>query len=280
MKQLSVLIPIILLVTGCRKEIKFTGEMTQPKLVVNCLLEAGNTIEVYVSKSAPITSNTEPIVLLDAQVEMFENAISIGFGTQVQDQPGTYFFDHEVINGKTYRVEVEYLGLESVYAETQVPLSTPGYIASITTESPPLDTDYSNYSFQLDYVIQDSFADQYYLFYLEIDNAGQRDVFPFHSIEPVLERQTELYYDGGLFSDASFNGSNYTLDVNISPYENLENYEHFVILRTLNLDLFRYMQSTRFDNDGILTEPVQIYSNIENGIGVFAASSEFEVALP
>lgn len=266
------------MLVSCRKEIKFTGEMTEPKLVVNCLLEAGNTIEVFVSRSAPVTGNTEPIVLSGAVVELFENSSSIGLGEETEQ--GTYFFDHEVLEGRTYRLEVEYSGLKSVNSETKVPSPTSGFVASITPDSPPLNVDFEGYTNQLDFVIQDASADQFYLFYLIQYYQGQESSIPFYSIEPILERQSDLYYDGGLFSDASFNGTNYTLDINIIPYENDLETQYYAVLRSLNQDLFRYMQSTRTDNDGFLTEPAQIYSNIENGIGIFAASSEFEVELP
>lgn len=42
---------IALLLTSCEKEIEFKGEQTDPKLVVNCLAEAGQPVKAYISKS-------------------------------------------------------------------------------------------------------------------------------------------------------------------------------------------------------------------------------------
>lgn len=51
MKNVFVLILSLLVLVSCEKEIEFNGEQTDPKLVVNCLAEAGQPVKAYISKS-------------------------------------------------------------------------------------------------------------------------------------------------------------------------------------------------------------------------------------
>jgi len=281
MKQFIPLLLLLIFTCGCRKEIEFTGEITEPKLVVNCILVSGKNPVINVSRSAPVASNLAPQYIEGATVRFYEGNEFIGYATESEFEIGTYHILHEVIEGRTYRLEVESANLKSVYAETKVPVASAGYIGALTEDSPPVNPDFEAYSNALDFIVQDPASDNYYLFYLyELQFDLAQNSLSYYSNEPIFEDQQDTYNNGGLFSDESFNGNNFTLDVNF-PHENQTDIvEYYAALRTLNLDLFRFMQSVRVDDGGILTEPVQIYSNIENGIGIFGASSERVYLLP
>ena len=80
------------------------------------------------------------------------------------------------------------------------------------------------------------------------------------------------------FNDDFFNGKSYSL--RFSPeqygfYGNAEPELH-IVLRTIDEGQYRYTRSVdlQYENDGNpFAEPVQIYSNVENGFGIVAGSS-------
>lgn len=102
------------------------------------------------------------------------------------------------------------------------------------------------------------------------------------------------------FSDDIFNGKLYDLKISISrreyinpeekpkseyknPYEieNPDKIEYFVQLHSISRDYFFYLRSLSKNSDAMpfFTEPVQIHSNVENGIGIFGSYSIHEYKL-
>lgn len=102
------------------------------------------------------------------------------------------------------------------------------------------------------------------------------------------------YYE---FSDDVFNGKNYGLkishyrseyrkpDENTKPgYEDPNapkiplRVEYFIQLQSISRDYFFYLRSLSKNSDSVpfFTEPVQIHSNVENGIGIFGSYSIHE----
>ena len=105
------------------------------------------------------------------------------------------------------------------------------------------------------------------------------------------------YYE---FSDDVFNGKNYGLKISLyqseyrKPDENTKpgyedtnapkiplRVEYFVQLHSISRDYFFYLRSLSKNSDAMpfFTEPVQIHSNVENGIGIFGSYSIHEYKL-
>ena len=79
-------------------------------------------------------------------------------------------------------------------------------------------------------------------------------------------------------SDNGFNGEAFTLDFYIIPTlidpENQSNGVIKYVLKSISKDYYQYLLTSdyqrRIEDEGTLAEPVQIYSNIANGLGLFA----------
>lgn len=104
----------------------------------------------------------------------------------------------------------------------------------------------------------------------------------------------ENYSDEHLLTDELFNGKefvfrfliDYSYDYVKPEYEelfNLQNNEEIVLnLQTITKDMYLYLKSKQAaDNiaDGLFAEPVQIYNNITNGIGILGSQTNNEYKL-
>ena len=118
----------------------------------------------------------------------------------------------------------------------------------------------------------------------------------FNSNDPVFRNTTEegiigdingSYVTDFIFSDALFNGKEYGLKLNTSFYSNTMNSdpsqqdsdnkivkrELVIELQSISKSYYLYHKTKEASNSndmGFFSEPVQIYNNIEGGIGIFA----------
>lgn len=81
----------VALLSSCEKEIEFNGEHSDPKLVINSLVEPGHRVEAFISKSyffldTPDTSTPEDVV-----VSLYVNDNHIGEMTRFYDTVWEYY---------------------------------------------------------------------------------------------------------------------------------------------------------------------------------------------
>ena len=258
----------------------FEGDQAEPKLVINSVLTAGMEIVVNASKSSPITSNLPAVFLNDANIEMWRGNQYLG--VLEHNENGNYRLDHVVTPGN-YRIQASAPGLKSVSAETSVPEATMIEIGDISFDSPPLNEDHSNYNRKIEIIINDPPEENFYLLRHVFVNEWYLYDETFHSTDPNIERNSndELHDAGALINDNGFNGQRYGLNVNVYDYQFQQESNGF-LLETINEDYARYIRSFRAGkNDGFFGEPVQYYTNVENGIGVFCGkNAQPSVILP
>jgi hypothetical protein len=121
------------------------------------------------------------------------------------------------------------------------------------------------------------------------------------SIDPLILSYgtTDFNFYTFLFNDASLTTNEYTLTMKMirgvtaggnfkNPVVTIRDKSHAVVLRTVSMAYYEYRNSwekhQHFKNDSIGTgdfifvplmgEPQDMYSNIENGLGIFVASSQ------
>jgi len=87
-----------------------------------------------------------------------------------------------------------------------------------------------------------------------------------------------IYTDDMAFSDALFNGDTCSLNIHFAYNDNVDYV--YIILRSVSENYYRYKKSlyryevNSFSNILNSSNPVGLYSNIENGYGIFAGYSE------
>lgn len=298
---------------SCTKEVDFTGEQSNPFLVVNGLQQAGQPASLRVEKSVFFLDDQPDRRVKDVEVDLYVNGI-FKESLQVRDssimeqyyiwtEEGEIFKErlryafnycegqYVICDGDQLRFEVRSSEFDNATAEVTVPQS-PQVISfdTVRTEVSPDD-----YEVKLRFALQlnDPAGNNYY-------NLYPKDALSsFTSSDPAFTDLTAVddienlfgeneYYGRGqynLFTDKFFDGSEYTLTMETNWYlgEGYEYYQEPFTLEVTCMDsnFYQYFRSYRaFSNSdpesliGMFTEPVQVYSNVKNAVGVVAAQSQ------
>ncbi|MBN2261491.1 MAG: DUF4249 domain-containing protein [Prolixibacteraceae bacterium] len=249
----------------------------------------------------------------------YSNSYDYENQTQITDSTYMYTSEHtEIKTGNTYKIVVECEGYETVTAETTVPFPVPvNAFDSLTVHKESHGSKYTEYDYKLSFtdpaqqnnyyrlIVSSSIAQKNTLIlgtdtieFIYTDNYPRSS--DFISSDPLLSNENkdansylfgELDNSYGIFTDEMLNGKPYEIKftANFQDYSNDEiDYEagEFrkvqLVLQSLNVDMFYYLRSIdaqEYSDYMMFTEPVPIYSNVENGFGVFGAYVNSEVEL-
>jgi hypothetical protein len=99
----------------------------------------------------------------------------------------------------------------------------------------------------------------------------------------------EIYNNEGLFSDKFFAGKSYTIKIPIDfalemPQEAQSDFSLSVSVKHVSKAYFNYLSTcgngNNMDGMAFFTEPMQIYSNVENGFGIVGSVNEKTQSIP
>ena len=282
----------VFLFSSCTKVIHIPIPEIESKLVVNCFFTPDSIFTLYVGKSVPIFDD-KPRVLEDATVFLFQNDVCVD---TLQYSEGLYLSTYRATTQEKYSIKVQCPGLDTAYAENSIP-PAPEQITGSFCDSVLWDEDGYPVSQAKIEISDDPYQENYYEILLKIfywdpydslwHNNGDMWYYS-DNPDPVLENEGLIPYDPStiLFSDELFNGTRYTLTINYQQTELRVKNNLIVCLRAVSKDYYQYkkqlikhlynQESDIWDGTG---NPVQMYSNIQGGYGIFAGYSEIRDTL-
>lgn len=291
---------------SCTKEIEFTGEQSESKLVVNGLQQVGQPARLCVEKSVFFIESQKDCRVKDVHVDLYVNGV-FKETLQVRDSMVNETYQdwqtHQMVNKLVYafnycegqyllcegdelRFEVSSSEFDTATAEVKMP-EAPQVISFDTVRIDPL-YDYG-LTVRFALKIADAVGSDYYNICPRDGMAGFmssdavfKDLIGIEDIEDVFGESD--YYGNGLyntFSDLLFEGMDYTVSLEINMFGETF-YEPFTLeVSRLDAGLYQYIKSyNSYENSdpgsllGMFTEPVQVYSNVKNAIGVVGAQSQ------
>ncbi len=300
---------LAVLTTGCETIIDVELPEHEPRLVVNSLFEADSLWHVEVGRSQGIRE-TDLLLecVTDATVELLREGRVLGTLSYADEAPclsAAYRNpDLRVEPGAQYTVRVTAPGFEPAEATGRTPEAVPFTLGErlIRDENyRPLE---ATISLEDDGAAANYYALSVFVRSLQIrynprteerDTSYVRRRASFFSSDPVLRENEdfaeavegdETRYRRALFSDATFNGKTERLTIrapaNYSvPLSDEDSFEvrHFVVLTALTREAYEYLRTEAVAEragDNPFAEPVQVFSNVENGLGIFAGMASFE----
>lgn len=265
--QLITLIHLLVFVSGCNMESDVEVPAVAPKLVVNSYISPEtDTLFVSVLLSKPLFTITnynewDYVAVADAVVEI------TGGGQQVVLTFLPYekrFFTTEVnvLPGEEYTLQVRTPEGEQVKARCTVPNKLPPAPEDMTVETTP-----QSYEKALRFILSDPAGKgDYYRVSAGIESDIEQPGYPWPKFfSPIGFQQGEEFvsdasYDGSSFlykTEWMFNGPSSPIRLYISQTD-----DHY----------FKFHQSIiNYQDENPFAEPTPVYSNIEGGLGVFAA---------
>ena len=314
MRHINILAIIIILagLTGCEKEIPFPEIAPEPLLVVNGLQRVGEPAYLCVEKSSFYISSQRDFRVKDVRADLYVNGVfketlqvrdsiiteTYGLWSEDPDSivteermrcafnycEGTYLLQE----GDELRFEVSSSDFEeTAVAETKMP-STPNVISFDTLRITENTDGYGGKTIHFSLVIDDPAGKDYYNLFPKEGLAGFTSSDPVFADFMSLQHVEDLfggsnYYGNGaynMFNDAYFDGNRYSVAIDLSIYTDVY-YEPFVLEVTkADYSLYQYKKTyasyTTIDDGpiGLFTEPSQVYSNVQNGVGVVCAQGQ------
>lgn len=296
----TIVLPVILAIAGCYKEVKIDVPEQEILPVVNSIFQTDSVISLTLNQTQPILEN-DPTTITDAVVTLYEN----GLEKEVLEYDEDAFKSSSVAKlGNEYRVEVEIPGFESATATEKLPdfpkvitafykdsvyIGDEGDLfsqATIEIENTPgedyfeLDMFYWNPDYE-----QPEIDDEYYYVY-----SGAYLYFDPVLNDIVIQNEGLLSYIPSIlvFSDELMTAEKYTLRVNFRSFANRlfsdnpdSDYVLIMKLRKVSKNYYQYKKTllqhieTQFGDiwDGV-GQPLPVFNNIENGYGIFAGYSQ------
>ena len=294
MNRLLFLLSISLAYISCEKVIPFDGDVNTPKLVINSIFQSDSSFKVHVSSSRSVIDTASFKNIDDAIVTIKDRNENI-IETLNHVENGFYKGQTFPQENQNYILEVNHPNYANITASDSLP--SPIIINSVDTSTiiDPINGNRLQISMNFD---DPENTQNYYLIetysvneYLVIKNSDTTE-YELDTTKQFMVLTDEVFQNGGspwreqgLFNDLLFNGQNKTLELEIpndswSGSEDGYDWSYQTLtlrlyLHNITLSYYYYRTSLElFQNasGNPFAQPVQVFSNVENGFGVFAGS--------
>ena len=293
MKKITLIFIISIVIVSCQREFDYSQQLGETKANVICFLEANKPINLHLSYNKfafELYQNNDLFSIKNADVYIYEENILIEKlkYKDTLNESGWYSGKFIVQKNKHYQLKIIIPNYnDTIYSETFIP--EPVHIDSIFFSSIQQTDDEIEIPTKI--IFSDpSFQKNYYNLITEkkdiVNNSYRYSNCYYKSQDPVFEMKQngQFYYTQnivnkkGIFSDSLFNGQQYALNITYLPQDIQFKSINYMILQTISKEYFMFFKYSFLqykNSSNPLTEPVQIYSNIKNGTGIFAGYSSY-----
>lgn len=291
MRRVYTAVFLLFLLVGCETEVAIDAPDYEKKVVVHGYILSGKPVEIWLSFSGLYfeENDRDETPIKDASVKLYENGSFLG---QVPYADSVSYFGKALYktsdfipnSGNDYSIEVSVPGHDKVLAETTIPQ------APVINSTPDLSGQSDNNLFV--FRINDAPGKTYYLlnssrgFGYRNNGSVSFVIINMESSDPVIDNEDELVREGFLiFSDNLFSGKPYDLSFSLYPTSYPGDTVYALVdFSSVSTEVYQYHVSILRQNNQNdipflgdfslpISEPAQIYSNVDNGIGIFGGAS-------
>ncbi|MDX9783038.1 MAG: DUF4249 domain-containing protein [Bacteroidales bacterium] len=268
-------------ILSCKKVIDIELPATDPKIVVNSFFTDNSRIKVQLSKSIGVLEGTSPDIT-DASVILRENGVIID---TMYLESGDYYSHTLAEKNKDYSLEIIAPDMETVSCEDFIPEKTV-LKSYMCTDSVLINEDgLAINELKLDF--EDFPGPSFYEVELKandvINNYNQGLWFEKNS-DPIITSTGLLDYNPRtlIFTDKMFDGKHCSVKIYFAS-NSWSDYKLTISFRSVSESYYKYKEKQiaylfSLDQDIFsgMSEPVNLYSNITGGYGIFAGYSSDE----
>jgi hypothetical protein len=291
-----------LLMSSCEKEFILDLPGAENIIVVNSFFNSDEELSLTVTKSMLPQQNQTVVELENSKVSLFTNGAFVEdliYYKAPDDVIGSFYSNTKPVPGQTYKVEVETNDMGKAISQSVLPQKvdivsdTAIWLKWISNE----DSSFTiRYYFEIEF--NDPQGENYYFItasvpvYKEdtINNTRQFEAWQYAEILSGDLPLHEIYLNNALlFKDVTFNATLKMITGTATMYSNPDPHfydedEPFVLdksklhieLHSLSKDAYNFCSSFAKKiaaQDDVYSEPTVIYTNIENGLGIFAGEN-------
>lgn len=312
MKASALLLSVVLVGCDLETEIEYNKKDAQPFLVLFSYLHPDSVFTAKINIASPVMDTSSPKELSDCEINIYENDVLVERLSHISS--GNYRGTKIPEPGKRYKITVKKTGFETLEAETNliekpqienlklIP-NTDGR-SLIKFELNLIDPKETSNFYRL-------------IVFIKITYKTIPDGILNMAMDPnqnillegnVMTKQIPLISDQAIFNglddgntsdlqdedfqnklmifkDDSFNGQNFVLKFESqesfpAEQENIENITYVFSLQNLNYDYYLFLKTHQAQYLAIsdpFIEPIQVYTNVKNGVGIFTSYASKEL---
>jgi len=290
----------ILLITGamiftsCEDFFETTLDLDPPEHLEQLVIQGfadttDDELNVLVTKTAGLLTNVNEgdLRINDAEVVLIHDGVEYELAPVEEESRYNYLLVSGTVNfeeGETYSLKVTAAGFEEASAQSTVPYSVSPSNITFDEDGPTtVDDDYSEISM---FVKDPSEQNNFYELKLLRKYQNGTEVVYSDLYADVFDVVIEEGIANLIIKDESFNGEEKIVELFLSKWyfdgdpDLLDNL--YLLWRTISEDQYKYSKSLeqhQLSADNPFATPVQVYSNIENGIGLFAIYNEEKIKI-
>jgi len=283
--SLSVIIAIIFIISGSCTKVEDIVDfpIKEPTMVLNCYFTPDSNWKIQVSRSLSVIDNADLSLIVDAKIDIYEDMQLLATITHAQPDGYYYYNLSSPKIGSTYKIEVTHPKYESISSEETVPKKVDFNILNVKVTDSLTYYDYwlkksvgtLKASATLKITDDGNDLNYYRLTCFYWDSTDQSHIYK----EMVYLESDDImlvknYYNGLLFNDKIINGKTYNLNFKFEDYRYFSGKTLIFVLESMNAAKYNYefsLQKYWDSKENPFSEPVQVYNNIKNGYGIFAA---------
>lgn len=286
MKKNNLIYLIISIVLfSCTKEIRYKGEDKDPVLVLNGIQDNDSIFKIYLERSFFFLSSeeTNEKYIKSGATVVLTNLSSGETTTLTQSTlDNIYEFPFTVPENTSYKIEVSHPDYKKISAN----MTTVAKINLISVDTSSYTSTDGSLNKKAKIKWQDPAGENYYFLkigYYDPQYDYSYDVW-FSSTDPIFSDNSDAGIDGGfemgegVFNDQLFDGTTKEVEVSFYTYlaDSIQNNPIYTYeLSSVSKETYMYIESVKkkVNSSSFLTEPVKVFSNIENGFGIFGSRS-------
>lgn len=277
-----------ILFASCETVVDVNIELEKPLLVVNSVFNKDSVWRVDVSMTRHVLSdhniinpvNNATISILDEQTSEVLEVLTLShasFG-------GIYRGKLKPDVMKIYKVKVDVAGYTSAESIERIPEVVPLTKVEVdenawqSLEAPvPVKIYFSDPGAVENFYQLTAVQKTYNINYTTGDTIWYSQPISMNFEDPALTGEDE-YTDKLLLTDRLFNGEDYSISFKLQPYSsNVENIS--ICFNTISQSLYEYETTYKLQREvsgDPFAQPVQVFTNIQHGLGIFAAYNQDE----
>ncbi len=258
---------------SCEKDLDISGQYEE-KLVLNGLAEVDQPISIELSKTRNLLDKDDEISWI-RNAEVYLTCGNNSYQEKLEyDSSGIYRSTHIAKYSESYVLEVVHPTYKDVFATGVMP-DAPEAVVKYIDQGPGQ----NNAVFNIE--IKHKKENEFYIWeMIYSDESVQNeqnisivstDVKTDNILPDVSQVQSKIFLEGSSVQSDNITSSFIAEDVVVEDITNVK-----VRLRTMNRDMYKYYRSLELYKNAQtnFVEPIEIYSNVENGLGIFGAFSE------
>lgn len=306
------LVILIFFIASCTEKVDLKIPDEQPQLVVNSIIYPNNNVRVSLYHTTSISTNTDSR-FINATIKLFENGNLIGTFTEIEQ--GVYELEYKPKELLEYKIEIRCDEFEVCRSIDVIPskpvISDAGYVLPAWYDEEEM-TVMSKCSFTIDDPEEEEnfYELEIYEIHEAVDGSERKSELS-HIVcnEDVLISEglqsynpSTIFFSDKLFNgkkhqfsfDCDFNGKGTYISNDTVTY--ITEGTHLILqVRAISKHYYEFRKSCtkHFYNQSVHElrdfdeisrymfsgEPMRLYSNIDNGFGIFAGFSKLEIEM-